>query len=224
MSYKPQTTFPDEGYLHSLITHQAEKTNLLTPLEKIQMYSGARMDWIADYLTDRSLTWTLQDISVESLYLTGTNPHWNAVIIDQCGRSVQRLRELMHADPAVAALFSDAKADPLPILVRYEDEKYKVLDGMHRVVASIRDGVATIPAYVARRSGKPQTFCEPHVVYDLMKAYHRGLNPDRAGLVQALRFLRQSYRNVESLLRERFIKAWVPDDEIQTIIREALHD
>ena len=121
-------------------------------------------------------------------------------------------------------MFLDAKYEDIPILIRFEDDKYKVLDGMHRTIAAIREGKETIQAFIARSIGKPAPYCEPHVIYDFLRAYHRKMNLDRNGLIISLRFLRHSYANVDELLINRFNKQWVPDDEIQEIIQEALKD
>ncbi len=217
--------FPDADYLERLIAHVCAKVSeQQSPLERFQMHCNATMNWIADYLTDPNVRWTRETIATNDLYLTGTNPVWNGIIIDQCERSPARLANAMRDDPQVLAQFKDVAFDPLPILIRFEKDKLRVLDGMHRVVAAIRDGRNSIEAYVARHIGEPRPACEPHVVYDLLKAYHRGLNTDRTALITALRFLRRAYGNVDDLLRHRFIKAWVPDDEIQAIIAEALNE
>lgn len=132
------------------------------------------------------------------------------------------MRELFEKEPEAKNIFNDAIFDEVPILVRVDEEKYKVLDGMKRVIAAIRDGKTAIQAYVAEQNGIPKPKCEPHVVYDLLRAYQRGVNHDRTELISALVFLRKSYTNVDELLRNRFAKNWLPDDEMQEIIREAL--
>lgn len=221
-----KTNFPDKKFLDRLVKHMQDKVNASQePLEKLLTSCSAAMNWVADYITDETINWTKETLEIDDLYLTGTNPEWNAIIIDRCQRSPNKLKELLKTDPKVAALFSKAEFKDLPILVRQEEEKYKVLDGMQRTIAAIRDGKKTIEAFVARSSGKFRPNCEPHVVYDLLRAYHRGINKDREGLVVALRFLRHSYANVENLLKTRFSKPYIPgDDEIQEIIREALKD
>lgn len=217
------TNFPDREFLEKLIRHLDGKTGAnQQPLQRLLMLSGAAMNWIADYITDENAQWSKETVALEALYLTGTNPSWNAIIIERCERSPRKLRELFETEPQTRALFAEAKFENPPILARYEEGRYKVLDGMHRVIAALRDGHKTIEAFVARLEGKPRPHCEPHVVYDLLKAYHRKLTTDREGLLAALRFLRGSYANVDGLLRERFNKSWVPDDEIQEIIKEAL--
>ena len=220
-----KTNFPDDEYLNKLVEHTRDKVNTYqTPLEQLVIYCSASMNWIADYITDENIMWSLETISTDKLYLTGTNPKWNSVIIEQCKRSPNKLQALIKNDPAMAKLFSEATFEELPILVRYDEDKYKVLDGMHRTIAAIREDKKTIQAFVAKPKGDPKPKCEPHVVYDLLKAYHRKINQDRQGLITALRFLRHSYANVEELLKNRFNKSWLPDDEIQEIIQEALKD
>lgn len=219
------TNFPDTEFLNKLVRHLKEKVDASQPLlEQLVTYCSASMNWIADYITDENVLWSRETLPIDNLWLTGTNPQWNAVIIERCERSPQKLRELLKSDPNIAKLFAEAKFEELPILVRYEENKYKVLDGMHRVIAAIRDGQSNLQAFIARLQGSLKPKCEPHVIYDFLKAYQRKINRDRDGLIIALRFLRHSYVNVEELLKNRFSKSWVPDDEIQAIIQEALKD
>jgi len=217
------TTFPDTDYLQSLAAHLREKVLArLSPEEQFVMFAGGALNWIGDFMTDPNVSWSKETLPIDRLWLTGTGPEWNKIIIEQCERSPAKLRQVMQTDPAVADMFVSASFHPEPVLIRFEDEKLKLLDGMHRTIAAIRDGHQTIKAWVARLQGTPQPQCEPHVVYDLLRAYGRGNNKDRAGLVAALRFLRVSYSNVDQLLRERFSKDWLPNEEAQQIITEVL--
>lgn len=202
---------------------RAEKN--LSSLEQLVMYSGAAMNWIGDFFTDPGVTWEKKELRVDDLVLTRTSPEWNAVIIARAEKSPTKLRELLRTDPAVAALFADAHWNEQPILVRSENG-YLVFDGMHRVVAAIRDGKETIVAWIATRTATtpPQPACEPHVIYDFLRAYRRGSNRDRDGLITALRFLRKAYGNVDVLLTTRFGPGWLPDEELQAIIAEAMRE
>lgn len=188
------------------------------------MLSGASMNWIADFITDSSILWSLETLHIDDLIFTGTNPIWNEVLIIQAERSPAKFRQLLVADEALRQLFAEAVYSPEPILVREEGGRLRILDGSHRVVAAVVRGDNTIQGYVARVQGQPKPHVEAHVVYDLLKAHHRGLTQDRAGLVHALKYLRSAYSNVDSLLRERFQINWVPSHEIQSIITEALTD
>jgi hypothetical protein len=217
------TNFPDDQYLQELLTHLKNKVEETSSApEMLMAFSGISMNWIADYITDLYMQWTKETIPVNDLFLTGTNPEWNKIIIEQCERSPQKLRALMDSNEAVKKMFAEVSYSDVPILIRFEDDRYKLLDGMHRSIAAIRDGHESIVGFVGKHTGKPAPLVESHVIYDLLKAYHRGLNTDREGLIVALRFLANSYPNVRGLLTERFTKDWLPSYELQTIIKEAL--
>lgn len=220
-----KTNFPDEQYLNELVRQLEEKAKgWQGPLDKLVMLSGVQLNWIADFMTDPNVVWSKEELPIEKLTLTGTNPEWNAIVIDKCKRSPKLLQEFFATNPPELALFADTKFVEVPILVRAEGEELRVLDGMNRAIAAIRDGKTAIVAYVARVNGAPRPYCEPHTVYDLLRAYQRKMNTDKAGLVSALKFLRKSYANVDELLRNRFNKAWLPNEEVQSAIQEALLD
>lgn len=219
-----KSTFTDKKYIADLIEH-LRKTTSQTPLEELVTLSGVRMNWISDYITDPSTKWKKQSISIDSLTLTGTNPKWNKIVIEKCGRSLIKLRQIFNSAPNTKKIFNRVHYSNIPILVRREGNQLKVLDGMKRVIAAILAGDKNINAFIAKPSLKrAMPKCEPHVVYDLLKAYQRGLNKDKKGLIMALRFLRKSYGNVPNLLKERFCFAWIPDKEMQAIIKKALEN
>ncbi len=220
------SNFPDEEYLKGLVEAQKQHIeNYQTPIELLVMWSGAALNWIGDAFTDPHTVWSKENLVVHELTLTGTNPEWNEVIIKRAEKSPVKLKQLMSEDDTVAKMFATAEWHEAPILVRADEAgKLKIFDGMHRVVAAIRDGREEVTAWVARRNTtvpfKPA--CEPHVIYDFLRAYQLGSNKDRQGLIAALKFLKQAYGNVEHLLKERFGPAWIPDNELQEIIAEAL--
>lgn len=211
-----------DAYIRKLIKALEKKASAYPPETKLMMLSGAALNWIADFVTDKSIRWSKKKISIDTLYLTGTNPKWNRIIIDRCGRSPSKLRTLMAKDRKVRALFRAAKYASAPILVHRDEKKYKVLDGMNRIIAALRADKKYIFAYVASPAGKSCPRCEPHIVYDLIKPYQRGINRDRRGLIITLRFLRKSYANVDGILRERLGARWLHDPKLQKIIRAAL--
>jgi hypothetical protein len=215
--------FPDKKYIEELNAELAARVRSELSTEvQLLMYSGALLNWVGDYVTDESIEWKEENININNLWLTGTNPEWNKIIIDACKRSPALFREWLANNPAEAAHFNTTSYHSEHILLRFEDEEYKVLYPMHKVIAAIRDGVTEIPAYIARPTGQLKPVLEPHVVYDLIRAYQRGLSRDRAGLVSALRMLTESFANVEILLRERFSPEWLPDEDIQKIIAKVL--
>ncbi|MEK7460934.1 MAG: hypothetical protein AAB647_01815 [Patescibacteria group bacterium] len=219
------TNFPDQKYLQELIVHLRKKQDQNGEyLEELLMRSGAALNWVSDYVLDPGAQWIRQKLPIDEVILTGTNREWNEIIIDQAERSPYKLRSLIRNNLTVAELFRDLRFDPTPILVRDENGERRVLDGMHRIVAAIRDGHDNIDAFMVRFQGSPKPVCESHVIYDLLRAYERGINRDRDGLISALRFLRGSFTNVEELLRQRFDSSLLRNSDLQAIITVVLQD
>lgn len=224
--YPYETTFPDPAYLNELIEEERRKFEMdATPLEKLVVYSGTTMNWISDFILDPGISWRKEELPIDELYLTGTTPEWNKIIIEDAARNPQLLRNLLASKSEVRALFGSASWNEKPILFRKDENRNKVFDGMNRVIAGILDGRTQISAYIGELIAPIyQPVCEPHVVYDLLRSYFRTINTDRNGLLAALRFLRKSYANVDTLLKHRFNFSGIPDEEIQRIIQEALQD
>lgn len=223
--YPTATSFPDLKLLGLILAQEKEKfEGTHTELEQLLTYSSSAMNWIADMILDPGMRWERKSLSVDTLYLTGTTPEWNKVILEQCERSPRKLRELFVTDPNMRSVFAAATGSSVPILIRFDEGLNKVFNGMHRAIAAIRDGQETIEAVIGYSPEKFRTVCEPHVVYDLLRPYIRKLNSDRAGLIAALRYLRKCYVNVDELLRQRFSFDGIPNEEIQAIIQEVLKD
>lgn len=217
------TNLPDPAFVQALAQRMRAKVEASQDtLDQLLADCGMQLNWVGEWLTDKEVAWKKRELLIDNLTLTGTQPAWNTVILDECERSPKKLRERLASDVSAQELFSGAIADGLPILVRIDGETTKVLDGMRRTIAAIRDGQEKIWAWVGRRTGKGQPVCEPHVIYDLLRVYDEGINPDRSELSVALRYLKQSFANVESLLRRRFDRERVRNDELQKVIAEVL--
>lgn len=192
---------------------------------KLLAYTGGLLNWIGDYITDENINWSKQFIGIDNLRLTGTTPEFNEIIIHKCQRDPKKLRQIINANEKVRDLFGDLDYDPDdPILLRYENKIYHVLDGMYEVVAAIRDGYEELEVYIATpTSGRPRPYCEPHLIYDLLRPYQRGYNQDTAGLIAALRYVKNSYCNAEELIRKRFSDQWIVDNKkIHSAIKQVL--
>lgn len=220
------TNFPDQGFLKELAARQRAKVEASQDsLDQLLADSGQILNWVGEYLTDLSLSWTKEEIEIDKLTLTGTNPAWNKVVIEECHRSPQELRQRLSTDAQLGKAFKNGMGQPAPILVRFEDDQYKVLDGMHRTLGAIAVGQTVITAYIAHRTGKPQPVCEPHVVYDFIRAFERGLGGSEEEFVAGLRFLRKAYVNVDRLLTNRFGNSTgVSNEKLQTAINRVLTD
>ena len=219
------TSFPDKKYLRQFTEYEVAKANdRQDDLDRILTASGVMLNWVGDIMTDPGWQWERRRMMIDELTLTGTNPEWNKVLIDEAQRSPHKFRAMLTADPKLKKMFGQVDSSKRPIMVRRDEDKLKVFDGMHRVIGAILAGRQEIEAFIGTPPAKPQPSCEQHVVYDLMRAYHQKRTTDRPGLVAALHYLRYAYANVDELLRTRFNRDWVADDEIQAIITEARRD
>ncbi|GBE16243.1 hypothetical protein BMS3Abin15_00055 [bacterium BMS3Abin15] len=218
-------------YIKKFESH--EKSNLekiiKDPQEKIIMYSGARLNWIGDYLGNKKIKWIKKTLPIKKILFTGTNPDWNEILIDTCRGSVAKFRKLIESDRSIKNKFKkEASFGSNPILVRKGDKKatYKVLDGMHRLVGAVLSKKSTIEVFISTNENKYLPLCEAHTIYDLIRGYVRNARDKRGEkeLYHALKLLSRTYGNVEELLRKRFNYKWVPDKDVQKIIRRVLFD
>lgn len=218
----PKTDFPKK-YLKALAAIDKTKVEerLQDPADKLLMYSGALLNWVGEYINDENVSWKLETVPLEKIVMTGTSPEWNKITLEKAEREPMKLRKLFE-DENIRNVFRESKFTNDPILIREDEEgKYKVLDGMNRVIAAARDGINQVKAYVGRSIGKSKAKLEPHVVYDFIRAYQqRGGNEEN--LKGGLRFLIGAYANVGELLRTRLGPKWVKDEKIQKIIKEVL--
>ncbi len=213
--------FPRE-YLEALTENHQQKVlkRIKVPADRLLMYSGALLNWVGEYISDESISWSLEEILLENIVLTGTSPEWNKITIVKAERNPKKLRELFK-DPKIRELFKEAKFTDVPILIRETEGQLKVLDGMKRVIAATRDGIKEIKAYIGRRKGEPKSKIEPHVIYDFIRAFQqRGGNEE--DFKASIRFLVNGYSNTQKLLEERFSIDWIGDDKTIRLIREAI--
>ena len=219
----PKSDFPPV-YLEGLEKNLREQVELsLDVPERILMYSGARLNSIGEYLNDEQVQWKLDPVlPIDLLTLKGTSPEWNAYTIDKAEASPVKFRELLK-DLTISQLFQTAQYIDIPILVRQDGEQLKVLDGMNRTIAAIRENRSTIRAYVGVCAENPSPVIEPHVMYDFIKAFEQGRGNEE-DLKAALRFLLQSYANTRHLFETRFNADWVPNEKIQLIIQDLLNE
>lgn len=88
------SNFPDKKYFAEFLQNlktKIEKSR--TEEEQLLVYSGA-LDWLGDFLTDENITWEKRTLNLNDLYLAGTDPEWNKVVIDCAERSPKKLRAI----------------------------------------------------------------------------------------------------------------------------------
>ena len=114
------------------------------------------------------------------------------------------------------------------ILVRESDNpgKYKILDGIHRLIGACLEGKKTIIALVPMNENGVLPICEAHTIYDLIRGFirHRHNKDGETELYYGLKLLLNTYANTQDLLKNRFNKKWVDDEKTQNIIKKVLED
>lgn len=216
-------TFPDQDYLLTLRERMLLKTETTHDLvSQLLAYAGMELNWIGDFISDENIEWQKEEIEISKLFLTGMNPEWNHYIKTLANGSPTVMSRLMREDTQLQHMCKEIPDDSFPILIRKEGKDFKVLDGMPRTLKALWDERETILGYIAYPQDHARPWCEAHVVYDIIRAYQRGLNTNKKDCIAALRFLKNSYGNVEYLLRTRFSKQWTHDEHIQNIIEESL--
>lgn len=216
-------------YLQDLAVHEDEKSkkNLQEPRKKILVNAGIRLNWLGDYFANPKIKWEEKILPIEKIQFTGTSPKWNKILTEKCGRSVKKFKELLKNKPNLKKIFEgESSFGNETILVRVSEDKgmFKVLDGMHRFVGAVLKGDQNIKVFVPINEKNVLPICEEHVVYDLIRGFMRNAK-DRQGkteLYYALTLLLRTYGNVEVLLKKRFNKKYVHDDDVQDIIKKVL--
>lgn len=218
-----------EEYLQNIADHEEEKAKdyLADPRQKILIFSGVHLNWLGDFVANPKLTWEETELPIKSFKLTGASEDWNEILIKRCERSVTKFQELLASDPTIKEKFekeSSTNADPILVRRGEEEGQYKVLDGMHRFVGAIVQGQEAVKCYLAVNEDELLPICEPHTVYDLLRAYQRHARDEagKTGLYHALKLLARTYENVPELLRTRFDPNHVFEEDIQEIIAKVL--
>lgn len=217
-------------FLEALADHEEKKIeNTLSVRQRLLVNAGIQMNWMGDFLANPAIKYKEQDIPLQNIRFTGTNPAWNRVLLDQCDRSIAAFQQLVQEDENIRHQFEqEASYGTEPILLIGPDEEgfYLPLDGMHRLVGAALQQRTSMKAFVTSHAEHHLPICEAHVVYDLIRAYQRNARDEQGGtqLYHALCLLIRTYANVPTLLRERFGRDHVAHEDIQEIIERVLAD
>ena len=216
-------------YLKNLAQSEERKSKSFKdePRHKILVHSGVLLNWLGDYFANPKIKWQKKSVSIKNILMTGTSPEFNNIFIKQAQRSPILLLDVLKKNRKLKKKVlkwagKTGRFDEI-ILLRKEGDYYKVLDGMHRFVKMILTGVANIESYVSLNEKNELPVCEPHIVYDLIRGYLRNAR-DKAGqkqLEKAFILLLRTYSNVEDLLKNRFNLDYVPEKDVQDIIKRA---
>ena len=219
-----------DRFIKKLAVHQAKKVSgqIADPRASLLVTSGIHLNWLGDFFGNPEIKWQEKNVPLEKIKFTGTNPEWNKILLDNCDRSPKKLQALIKRNPKIKKVFNQKSYSAnQPVVLRQDLENkgyYKVLDGMHRMVAATISGKSKVKCLVCTNEEKVLPICESHVVYDLMRGFIRSAK-DKQGekeLYHALKLLSRTYANVTPLLRGRLGKKWVLDKDVQKIIKRVL--
>jgi len=216
-----------EQYIKKLAIHEDERNRKeMNPREIILVNSGISMNRIGDFIANPKIKFKKISVPLEKVLFTSTNPDWNKILIKKCQRKVELFRQLINKDEELKNKISqDASFGNEPVLLHGPDESgnYRPFDGMHRIVGAVIKNRKVITAYVPVNIEKHPPICEPHIIYDLIRAYQKLKNTrNEQSLINALVLLGQYYDNVPNLLKQRFDKRRVLDKDVQKIITKTI--
>lgn len=214
-----------EKYLKDLVKHEMWtyfKEYCSNPRQAMIFLWWVALNSIWDYLGTKEAKYERKSINLEEIYLTWTKPEINKITIDTCNREVKKLRQLIKNDLKIKEKLEKWASfwNETILLIDLWDWKYKSFDWMHRIIWHILLWKNKIDAYVLKNYWEFLPDNEPHVVYDIIKAYQRSkrTEQDKNDLKSALRLLVNNTWNVKDLLINRFNPDYLKDDEVNEII------
>ena len=218
-----------EKFLKEFAEHEEKKVSYIfqEPRNKILVCAGMHLNWMGDFFANLKIKWELKEVDLKKVMFSGTNSKWNKVLLERCERSPEKFQRLLKEKPDIKKIFDRVSYGGEPILVRKAQEKkgyYKVLDGMHRVVGATIAGKKKIFVWVPTNEFDHLPYCEAHTIYDLIRGYirNRRTAEGQKELFYALKLLKNTYGNVEKLLKERFNEKWVFEKDVQSVIKKVL--
>lgn len=158
-----------EKFLEKLAAHEVKKSEpLLQDSGKvILVHAGIRLNWLGDFLANPDIKWEERDLAIKEIQFTGTSPRWNSILIEQCGRSVEKFLALIATDAEIKSEFEQAASFGDELILARESEQtgyYKVLDGMHRFVGAVLQGKKSIKVWLPINEKKCLPVCD-HMLF-----------------------------------------------------------
>lgn len=225
-----------EEYLTQLADHELNdkpgtKEVLKDPRRILLVTAGINLNWLGDFFANKNINWEKKAFKLDQIVLTGMYGELNEILIKKCQRNPRKVQETMAQDGHIKKVVEEnASYQDLPIIVRNDEDrmgqKYKVLDGMNRMLGKIVKNTDEFEAYYPTNEFDYLPLCEPHVIYDVIRGYIRHARDEkgRKQLYHALSLLVRTYENTATLLKERFGPKNVFEKDVQKVIIEVLKD
>ncbi|MDD2566090.1 MAG: hypothetical protein PHY51_04625, partial [Candidatus Gracilibacteria bacterium] len=184
-----------EKYLGSLSDHELEKYFNITPREKLLALSGIALNWIGDFVSNPNIRFKEIEVDIRDILFTGTKPEINEILINQAEKKPENLKILLNDNPEIKEKLEKwASFGNEPVLFRKDGQKYKVVDGIHRLVGAVIQGKEKILGYIPINFEEHLPYCESHVIYDLIRGFQRNAKNEQGKieLYHALKLLIKS--------------------------------
>lgn len=213
-------------FLKNFADHeQAKKIQELDDRQRLIMFSGVGLNSIGDYFGNPALKWEEKDLNLDQVEFTGLDKF----ILEECDRSPIIFREKVSENNSLKEKYEgQASFGNEPIIVRKSSNpgKYRLVDGVHRLIGAALSNKKTIKAMVPINEDEVLPFCEAHTIYDLIRGYQRHARDGKGEkeLYSGLKLLIRCYGNAGDLLKNRFNKDYVNDEKVQAIIKKVLED
>lgn len=219
----------NKKYLEKLVEHEMWtyfREYCSDTKQALVLLGWVALNSIGDYLWSDQAQFNSMEVSINQITFTWTSPEINEILLDVCKWSPACLEELIQKNRAIKMkLKSWASFWEEEVLLRKTwKSSYKSFDWMHRIVWHILQWKTKIKAYVLMNEWKFMPNCEPHVIYDIIKAYHRSdkSDQDAKDFIWALRLLWKYTWNAKNIIENRFNKNYLKDKDIQKLISESL--
>lgn len=219
----------DKSYLDKLVKHEMWtyfKDYCKNPQDAMILLWWVALNSMWDYLGNSEAKYERKLIKLEDIYLTWTTPDINKITLDICNRDVNKFKKLLEQDNKLKIKLENWASfwEETILLIDLWNWKYKSFDWMHRIVWHILSWKKEIDAYVLKNQNDFLPNCEPHVIYDIIKAYQRSNRntQDRCDFIWALNLMIKNVWNTKNLLSNRFDANHLKDNDVQNIIKEVL--
>ncbi|MDA9129214.1 hypothetical protein N9J72_01935 [Candidatus Gracilibacteria bacterium] len=219
----------EEKYLQSLVEHEMStyfKEYCKDSRQAMILLGGVALNFMGDLLGNPESQFTHMQIKISDIILTGTNPEVNTIVLDMAERDPIKLGILLRENKEIKKVLGEfaSQGTETILAVKIDNVKYKVFDGMHRIIGHILAEKEYIDAYVLENYGEFFPKIEAHVVYDIIKAFQRSDKTlqDEQDCIGALRLLVKNTKNSQKILQERFDIKHLPDSQVQSLITQAL--
>jgi hypothetical protein len=169
-------------------------------------------------VSDDSFSWSEERIQTKKTILTGMNPTINKIIYSkEISQDPLKFRDFLlkyfekhknNDDPKELGRFRPREKSIVysKILIREEEGKLYIIDGMNRFIAQLLGEKKEIVAFIGRKSRKGKQMIGDSTFLLLRKAYERGNEEEKKAVLKVVEKLMKMSSDGESAVRNYWVK------------------